>query len=131
MIKVTDHAIVRYLERVLQVDLDSVREVIVRSLDSRRARRLVEFGGGARCRITADGIVFCMRGHTVTTILGDHRDRRPHGRRAGCASRAVRGTPGRNVAMPPAQAASTGAPQCHRKDTRDVAPALSTTAMWP
>ena len=76
MIEVTDHAIVRYLERVLGVDLDGVREVIVRSLDSQRARRLVEFGGGARCTITVDGIVFCLRGQTVTTVLGDDRERR-------------------------------------------------------
>ena len=71
MIEVTDHAIVRYLERVLGVDLDGVREVIIRSLDSQQAMRLVEFGGGARCRITVGGVTFCLRGHTVTTVLGD------------------------------------------------------------
>ncbi len=82
MIEVTDHAIVRYLERVLELDIDGVRQVIVRSLDSRGARRLVDFGGGTRCRITVDGIVFCLRGQTVTTCLGTHRERRTRRRTA-------------------------------------------------
>ncbi len=76
MIKITDHALVRYLERVLGWDLEGVRQVIVRTLDSQGARRLVEFGGGAKCKITTNGIVFCLRGHTVTTCLGAHRERR-------------------------------------------------------
>lgn len=80
MIKVTDHAIVRFLERVLRLDMDGVRKVIVRSLDSPGAMRLVDFGGGARCTITVNGIVFCLQGHTITTCLGLRGERRPQRR---------------------------------------------------
>ncbi len=81
MIKVTDHAVVRYLERVLDVDIDDVREVIVRSLDSPQASRLIEFGGGARCKVTVDGVVFCLQGHAVTTVWDGRRERQAHRRR--------------------------------------------------
>lgn len=82
MIEVTDHAIVRYMERILGVELDGVREQIASSLDSPRARRLVEFGGGAPCKVTVAGVVYCMQGHTVTTVLDD-RSKRSASRRFG------------------------------------------------
>lgn len=65
MIKVSDHAVVRYLERCLGVDIEAVRQAIAGSLDS----RLVEFSGGAACKISVDGMSYCLRQNTVTTCV--------------------------------------------------------------
>lgn len=65
MIKVSDHAVVRYLERRLGVDIEAVRQAIAGSLDS----RLVEFSGGAACKISADGMSYWIRRNTVTTCV--------------------------------------------------------------
>ena len=46
MIKVSDHAVVRYLERFEGFDVEAVRQTIASSLDSPTARELVEFSGG-------------------------------------------------------------------------------------
>lgn len=87
MIKVSDHAVVRYLERRQGVDIEAIRQTIASSLDSRAARRLVEFSGGAPCKINVDGMSYCVRRNTVTTCLPEskrkaecrrrHRRRRP------------------------------------------------------
>ena len=65
MIKVSDHAVVRYLERCLGVDVEAVRQAIAGSLDSRP----VEFSGGAACKISVDGMSYCLRQNTVTTCV--------------------------------------------------------------
>ena len=50
MIKVSDHAVVRYLERVEGLDVEAVRQTIASFLDSPTARKLVEFSGGFPAR---------------------------------------------------------------------------------
>ena len=69
MIHVTDHALVRYLERIEGLDIDSVRRKIAESLSSPFASRLIEFSSGANCRIKAGDAVYCLRGETVTTCI--------------------------------------------------------------
>ena len=65
--KVTDHAVLRYLERELGVDIESVREAIADKVESSAVRKLVEFAGGEPCKIKADGGVFCFSGSALTT----------------------------------------------------------------
>lgn len=69
MIKVSDHAVVRYLERCQGVDVDAVRHAIASSLDSGAARKLVEFSGGAHCKISVGGVSYWLRQDTVTTCV--------------------------------------------------------------
>ncbi|MDD9997297.1 MAG: hypothetical protein OXQ89_06085 [Rhodospirillaceae bacterium] len=69
MIRVTDHAVVRYLERIVGIDIDSVRREIAESLSSPFAERLIEFSDGADCRIKAGDAVYCLRGQSVTTCV--------------------------------------------------------------
>ena len=70
MIKVTDHAVLRYLEREMDLDVERIRDTMAHSLGSRRAQQLVEFSGGARCQIKVEGMIYCLRRNTVTTFLG-------------------------------------------------------------
>lgn len=81
MIKVSDHAVVRYLERHQGVDVEAIRETIASSLDCRSARKLVEFSGGAPCKIRVDGMTYCVRQNTVTTCLRESGRRQREGRR--------------------------------------------------
>ena len=69
MIHVTDHAMVRYLERVKGIDVESVRREIETSLSAPLVKRLIDFGDGAKCRIKAANAVFCLRGDTVITCI--------------------------------------------------------------
>ena len=70
MIEVTDHAVLRYLEREMDLDVERIRHTIAHSLGSHRAQQLVEFRSGARCKIKVGGMTYCLRGNTVTTFLG-------------------------------------------------------------
>ena len=69
MIKVSDHAVVRYLERVDGLDIEAIRQAIACSLDSPTARELVEFSGGRPCKVTVDGKSYFIRQVTVTTCV--------------------------------------------------------------
>ena len=70
MVEVTDHAVLRYLEREMDLDVERIRHTIAHSLSSHRAQKLVEFSNGVRCRIKVEGMIYCLRGNTVTTFLG-------------------------------------------------------------
>ena len=74
-INVTDHALVRYLERELGLDVELVRQAIAHKMDSPAVRQLVEFSGGTRCKVKVDGKTYCLRGNTVTTYIGRQRSR--------------------------------------------------------
>lgn len=77
-LSVTDHAVLRYLERVNGLDLDKIRTAI---------REVVEPAAriGAS-KFTKDGLVYTLRHHegttAVTTIYPDDHDKKippPHG----------------------------------------------------
>ena len=76
-IRVTDHAVVRYLEREFGVDVESVRAVIARKINSPAVQELVEFGGGVPCKVKVDGKTYCLCGNTVTTYIGRQQNNRP------------------------------------------------------
>lgn len=61
-VHVTDHALIRYLERALGVDTEGLRRRIARA-----ARPGAEKGADA---IIVDGVRFCLSDHTVTTVTG-------------------------------------------------------------
>lgn len=72
-VRVTDHAVVRYLEREIGIDIESIRDTIAHKVDSIASRKLIKFGGGSRCRIKVDGRIYCLRGNAVTTYIGRKR----------------------------------------------------------
>ena len=68
IVHVTDHAVVRYLERVHGVDIEGLRRRIGRRVD-----RGVALGAG---RVKADGVQYCLSGKTVTTVVKQELRRR-------------------------------------------------------
>lgn len=64
---ISDHAVVRYLERVKGVDVDAIRQEIARIAYDATPFKTVE---GARWNWEKQ-VVVTMIGHTVTTII-DH-----------------------------------------------------------
>lgn len=75
MIRVTDHALVRFLERSGAADVDAMRELIARSLE--RGRRQAERAGIADYAIVADGLRYIIHDNELVTVLdGSMRRRR-------------------------------------------------------
>lgn len=67
MVRVTDHAVLRYLQRVYGVDVESIRRSIAESLNKRSVEGMIDFAGGTRCKIKMNGLIFCLkRGHVTT-----------------------------------------------------------------
>lgn len=67
--RISDHAVLRYMERRLGVDVDAVRREIASAVDTPRMRDVAEFAGETGCSIRLDGMVYCLRGGTVTTCF--------------------------------------------------------------
>lgn len=63
---VTDHAVLRYLERVLQVDIEAHRQEIGRMVD-----RALEHEGCSG--VVIDGFSYKLRGNAVTTVVEANR----------------------------------------------------------
>lgn len=76
IVHITDHALVRYLERVLLVDVDGLRRRIGREIDG----RLIE-GMPDPCGITVNGVTYKLKGKSVTTCVPAKRRKRPTRRR--------------------------------------------------
>ena len=66
-IRVTEHAILRYLERFEGVDIASAAKRLKSRLYAGRAGKLVEFGGTSTFRVRVDGATFCVRNGQVVT----------------------------------------------------------------
>ena len=64
---VTDHAILRYLERFEGVDIAAARERLRRLCCTDRAKELIEFGGASTYRLRVDGGTFCLRSGRIVT----------------------------------------------------------------
>ena len=83
-IRITDHALLRYVERVFGIDVDAVRREILTD----GVARCIELGAST---ITVKGIQFRVRDRSIVTVIGSdqkthrkksrahHRGRRPAG----------------------------------------------------
>ena len=65
-IGVSDHALIRYMERVMGLDVERIRREIGRKVD-----RIADFDG-ARA-IVIDGYAYTVQAGTVTTIMRHHQ----------------------------------------------------------
>lgn len=63
---VSDHAIIRYLERIKNVDMDAIRAEIL------TPERASAIRAGA-CRININGFSFVVKGNVICTIMEDRR----------------------------------------------------------
>lgn len=65
---VTDHAVVRYMERVMGVDVEAVRDLIASEVET-----AVALGA---CGLKKDGFTFRLEGENVVTVYRTHSDPR-------------------------------------------------------
>ena len=92
--RASDHAVLRYLERKLGVNVEAARARIEDTFSPSRMQVATERAEGVGMRDVHDGMVFCCRGDTVTTCYrrglvsgrrskrGDRRARRRQARRS-------------------------------------------------
>ncbi|MBF9049903.1 hypothetical protein GTA62_12975 [Roseobacter sp. HKCCD9010] len=64
VVHITDHALVRYLERVLLVDVERLRRRIGRKIDALLIEELPDPSG-----VTVNGVTYKLRGKAVTTCV--------------------------------------------------------------
>lgn len=76
-VMVSDHALVRWMERTGLVDLEPIRQAIALSIH--RATSAAEQIGASEYLVLADGLVFVVRNSVVVTVVpedGRHRHAR-------------------------------------------------------
>lgn len=66
---VSDHALVRFLERGAGLDIEALRKNLAQSLQ--RAHYAAATIGAGDYLIKSDGLLFVVRGDAVTTVLDD------------------------------------------------------------
>lgn len=64
-VKITDHAIVRYLERVYGIDVDAFRKEIL----SDNVERVISFSNGDEFRIEKDRYTLVVKNKTIVTVI--------------------------------------------------------------
>ncbi|MCA0425647.1 MAG: hypothetical protein LCH61_20455 [Proteobacteria bacterium] len=68
MMRISDHALIRFLDRVAGLDVEGLRATLALSLD--RAHRAAESLGAADYTVKADGLVYVVRDGVLVTVLG-------------------------------------------------------------
>ena len=66
-VRFTDHAVLRYLERVKGIDVEGYRRSLEESLDKPMMRKVISFAGHADYKVKADGVTYCVRDRSVMT----------------------------------------------------------------
>lgn len=67
--RISDHAVLRYMERKLGMDVEAVRREIAEECDTPGIRRSAAFAGRVPWRVRSDGMTYCVRNNTVTTCF--------------------------------------------------------------
>ena len=66
-LRISDHALLRYLERFEGLDAAGARERLAQRLQAGRARELLEFAQEASFKLQVDGATFCGRKSRLLT----------------------------------------------------------------
>lgn len=62
---VSEHALLRYVERVKGIDLGEIQAEIL----NEKNRQLIDFAGTAACRIKAGGVELVVKNRTVISVV--------------------------------------------------------------
>ena len=73
MLIITDHAVLRHMERVERVDVEEYGRRIEENLATPQAQRVINFAGDTECKIIVGGISYCLRDGVVTTCYPTRR----------------------------------------------------------
>ena len=65
-IEITDHAILRFVERVVGIDIEGIRKDIERDLNT-SGEQFAGFTGNTEFKLKRNGIIYCFRNRRVTT----------------------------------------------------------------
>jgi hypothetical protein len=68
-VRISDHALVRWLERTGALEIEALREQLARSLD--RAGEAADALGGGDYLIVADGLTYVVKNAVLVTVLED------------------------------------------------------------
>ena len=68
-IGITDHAVLRFLERNAGMDIESIRQLLAeQAMNDPRTRKRIDEFGDAPYKIKKEGVTFCMKGKVMTTL---------------------------------------------------------------
>ena len=62
-----DHAVLRHIERVDNVDVEKARQQITEDLTTRHAQQLIGFGGRARFKLRKGKVTYCFKRGVLVT----------------------------------------------------------------
>ena len=65
--KISKHALERYLERIKEMDINEIKKRISEDLDCPGFQKTIKRFGNASFGYKTNGITYCLRGGTVTT----------------------------------------------------------------
>ena len=65
--KITDHALLRYLERIIGIDVEGYRRDFEETLNTPRLQQAIDFVGKSECKINVKGTIYCFQGGKITT----------------------------------------------------------------
>lgn len=68
-LRISDHALIRWLERTGALDVEALREMLARSLD--RASSAAAKTGARQYLILADGLVYLVKNDSLVTVMVD------------------------------------------------------------
>ena len=64
---ITDHALLRYLERIIGIDVEEYRQDFEETLNTPRLQQTIDFVDKSECKINVKGTICCFRGGKITT----------------------------------------------------------------
>ena len=67
-LRITDHALLRYLERIEGIDIEGFRSQLEEKVcNAPRMRDTIAFASDVDCKLRIDGITYCLRSGVVAT----------------------------------------------------------------
>jgi len=68
-IGITDHAVLRFLERIAGMNIESIRQFLAEQvMNDPRTRKSIDELGDAQYKIKKKGVTYCMKDKKVITI---------------------------------------------------------------
>jgi len=65
--KITDHALLRYLERIIGIDVEGYRRDFEETLNTPKLQQAIDFLGKSECKIKVKGTICYFRDGKITT----------------------------------------------------------------
>ncbi len=71
-IEPTDHAVLRYLERIIGIDVENYRNNLIQDLNTApRVQKVMDFVGNSKFKLTRNGVIYRLRDGKIITCYPD------------------------------------------------------------